>query len=271
MSQESVEIARRAFDEFNRMYTEGIADWWEQLDPEVEWIPMTALLEGTHYHGHDGVRQWMEEMKRDWTTLQVRPERFVDLSDDRVLVMGTWRAEGRRGGVLLESQQASWLTQYRKGKLIRVQTFTDRKEALEAAGLSEQATSRDNVEVVRRSVEAWNRRDLTTFLALFRSDAEIDWSRSRGPFKGVYRGHGEHEAFWDVFWSTFEDVQIEAHGFTEAGSEVVVSNTAHIRGRDGIEVVARSALVNTVENGQITRLRLFQEPAEALEAVGLRE
>ena len=131
--------------------------------------------------------------------------------------------------------------------------------------------SQENVEIVRRSLEAWNRRDLKAWLALFRSDAEIDWSRARGPFKGVYRGHDEFEAFWDVFWSTFDDVQVETHGFTEAGSEVVYSNTAHMRGRDGIEVVARSTFVNTVENGQITRFRMFQERAEALEAVGLSE
>ena len=79
------------------------------------------------------------------------------------------------------------------------------------------------------------------------------------------------EAFWDEFWSTFEDVQLETYDFAEAGSEVVYSNTAHIRGREGIEVIARSTFVYTVENGQITRLRLFQERAEALEAAGLSE
>ena len=131
--------------------------------------------------------------------------------------------------------------------------------------------SQENVEVVRRHAEAWNRRDLRTWLASFRSDAEIDWSRARGPFKGVYRCPGEHEAFWDVFWSTFEDVQLENYGFAEAGSEVVYSQTAHMRGRDGIEVIARSTQVFTLENGQITRLRMFQERAEALEAAGLRE
>ena len=131
--------------------------------------------------------------------------------------------------------------------------------------------SHENVEVVRRHAEAWNRRDLRTWLASFRSDAEIDWSRARGPFKGVYRDPDEHEAFWDVFWSTFEDVQLENYGFAEAGSEVVYSQTAHMRGRDGIEVIARSTHVFTLENGQITRLRMFQERAEALEAAGLRE
>ena len=131
--------------------------------------------------------------------------------------------------------------------------------------------SQENVEAVQRHVEAWNRRDLTTWLDLLHSDAEIDWSRARGPLKGVYRGHGELEGFWDEFWSTFEDVQLELHGVAEAASEVVFSNTAHMRGREGIEVTARSTFVWTVENGEITRIRMFQEREEALEAAGLRE
>ncbi len=61
------------------------------------------------------------------------------------------------------------------------------------------------------------------------------------------------------------------HGFTAAGSEVVVPNTGHMRGRQRIEVVARSTLMFAVEQGRITRLRLFQERAEALEAAGLSE
>jgi len=79
------------------------------------------------------------------------------------------------------------------------------------------AMSQENVETVRRNIEAWNRRDLTTWLGTFRSDAEIDWSRARGLFKGVYRGRGGHEAFWGEFWSTFEDVQQENHDLAEAG------------------------------------------------------
>ena len=115
--------------------------------------------------------------------------------------------------------------------------------------------SQENVEVVRRLNEAWNERDVSAWLALFRSDAEIDWSRSRGPHQGT----------------TFDHVHTEHHSRTTVGSDVVVPNTAHMWGRDGIEVTARSALVYTVENGLITRLRLFQERAEALEAVGVSE
>jgi ketosteroid isomerase-like protein len=131
--------------------------------------------------------------------------------------------------------------------------------------------SQENVEIVRRHLEAWNRRDKAAYVASFRPDAEIDWSRARALYRGVYRGREQQKAFWDEFWSTFEDSQLEIHNLTEAGSEVVVWNTAHMWGRDGIEVTAKSALVFTVENGGITRLQLFQQRAEALEAVGLSE
>ena len=130
--------------------------------------------------------------------------------------------------------------------------------------------SQGNVEIVCRAIEAWNRRDVTTLSALWRSDGEIDWSHARGPLKGVYRGRGRREDFWDEFWSTFEASEVELGDFRQRGPYVVASNTAHMRGRDGVEVTARSTVVYTLENGLITRLRMFQERAEALEAAGLR-
>ena len=131
--------------------------------------------------------------------------------------------------------------------------------------------SEDTVEIVRRHNEAWNERDLSSLFALWRSDAEIDWSRSRGPLKGVYRGHDGLKTFWGEFWSTFERVEVELSDFRQRGPYIVASNTAHMRGREGVEVAARSTSVYTIENGLITRLQMFQERAEALEAAGLRE
>ena len=132
--------------------------------------------------------------------------------------------------------------------------------------------SDQNAATVRRGIEAWNRRDLKSFLAAHSPDVEFDWSRSRGPFQGIYGGRDGLEALWNEFYSTFTEVRIEAHGFTESGpSDVVVPNTAHMRGRDGIEVKARSAFVFTVEGGLIARLRMFQALPEALEAAGLSQ
>ena len=47
-------------------------------------------------------------------------------------------ARGRGSGVELENQAAAWLSEVKDGKVVRMQTYTDRAEALEAAGVSEQ-------------------------------------------------------------------------------------------------------------------------------------
>ena len=130
-----MDAARRMLEAFNRTFREGTPDLFEILDPGAEWIPITAVLEGTSYQGEAEIRRWMEEMKNQWEFYETRPEESLDLGDDRVLVLGTWRARGRGSGVELNSQPAAWLIRIEAGKVIRMQTFTDRLKAFEAAGL----------------------------------------------------------------------------------------------------------------------------------------
>ncbi|MEK6327617.1 MAG: nuclear transport factor 2 family protein [Actinomycetota bacterium] len=138
MSEENVELVRQMFGAAGRAMNLGALDeLYRLLDPDVEWIPINAALEGTRYRGHDGVRQWIEDMNRDWDFFEARTVEIRDLGDDRLLALGTWRARGRSSGVELDSQPAAWLLQLRGGKAVRMQTFTDRAKALEAAGLSE--------------------------------------------------------------------------------------------------------------------------------------
>ena len=137
MSQENVETARRAFDAVEPAIAEGRPDLFEWIDPEVEWLTLATIVEGTRYHAHAGVRQWIEDVKRDWDIWEVSPDEFLDLGDHGVLVLGSWRAHGRRGGAALDIQQAAWLLRFREGKVSRLETFTERSKAREAAGLSE--------------------------------------------------------------------------------------------------------------------------------------
>jgi hypothetical protein len=132
MSQQNVEIVRRGFTAFTRGH---YALFLELLDPDVVWIPFGATLEGRAYHGHDGVREWLEGLLTDWEFFVPYAEDFRDLGD-RVLVFGYWRARGRASGVELE-RTGTWLFDVKGGKTMRLQTYSDRAEALEAAGLSE--------------------------------------------------------------------------------------------------------------------------------------
>ena len=131
--------------------------------------------------------------------------------------------------------------------------------------------SRENVELVRRSIAAYNRRDFEAMKMLNSPDVEVDWSVSRGLQAGVYQGTEAVLGFYRNFLELFEEVNIEPDRFIESADSVVVPNSAQIRGRDGIETVARGALVFELRGGQITRICLYQETREALQAAGLQE
>ncbi len=138
MSEVQPEVARKMFAATARAISgEPLEDLYRVLDPDVEWIPIAASLEGSSYRGHEGVRRWIDEMKQVWGDFEPLPKEFFDLGNGRLLAIGTWRARARISGVQLDSQPAAWLIHLRDQRIVRMQTFTDRRRALEAAGLSE--------------------------------------------------------------------------------------------------------------------------------------
>jgi|SRR5215218_8932377 len=133
--------------------------------------------------------------------------------------------------------------------------------------------SQENVEIVRRNTDAFNRRDLDGLLETWASDAVLDWSNARSFDAGVYRGHGEIRAFLDRFLATWDEVRFEiVDGPVEVEVGLLIAeNVAYLRGRDGIEAQARSAWLITIRDSEQTSLTLYQTKREALEAAGLRE
>lgn len=131
--------------------------------------------------------------------------------------------------------------------------------------------SQENVDLVRRQIEAYNRRDFDELRRFNHPDIEVDWSASRGLEPLVYRGQDDVIGFYRGLLDMFDHIRIEPDRFIEAGDAVVVPNTAYARGRDGIETVAHSAVVFEVRGGVVARICLYQETHEALEAVGLWE
>jgi ketosteroid isomerase-like protein len=131
--------------------------------------------------------------------------------------------------------------------------------------------SRENVEIARQSLDAYSRRDVEALRALNHPDMELDWSASHGFQAGVYRGFDAALRFYTEYFEAFQEIAFEPFSFIDAGESIVVPNTARQRGRDGIEVSARSTLVFTVRSRRITRICLYQDTDDALKAVGLAE
>jgi ketosteroid isomerase-like protein len=132
--------------------------------------------------------------------------------------------------------------------------------------------SQENVEIVRRGTDAYNRGDLDGILEDWASDAVLDWSNSRGFDAGVFRGYDEIRAHWQRLLAAFDEVRIELVDPIELeDGRLIVENVGYLRGRDGIEVQTRSAWLITIRDGETTSFTLYQTKQDALEAVGLSE
>jgi ketosteroid isomerase-like protein len=130
--------------------------------------------------------------------------------------------------------------------------------------------SQENVEIVRTSIEAYNRRDFDTAVQSF--DTEIEWLFPPVLAGESCRGPEEVRRLWEGLDEAFEDFQLEPQEFVDAGDLVVVRSHFHGRGKEsGIETEGRMHSVTALRDGRIVRIEYFNDWAEALEAAGLSE
>jgi ketosteroid isomerase-like protein len=133
MSQENVEIVRRFIEAYNRRDLEEIA---ETIDPTFEFVSRFVGLESVHRASEGFPRTYFEMLDEAYERFDVVLGEYIDAG---AAVLAAGRAEWRGKASGLEGETAIlpafWL---RAGKVFRAETFTDRAEALEAVGLSEQ-------------------------------------------------------------------------------------------------------------------------------------
>jgi ketosteroid isomerase-like protein len=103
------------------------------LDPEVELVEWPDAPESRTFRGHDGAREAMRSWAEAWEWLRSDIEEIVEV-DDRVLVCCHTRGKGRGSAVEVETGTYNVFT-VRDGHAIRIQFFTSKEPALEAAGL----------------------------------------------------------------------------------------------------------------------------------------
>ncbi len=128
--------------------------------------------------------------------------------------------------------------------------------------------SQENVELVRRGIAS-----VDAFWAML--DEYVVWDLRGNPIidlDSVYLGRDAVIEGSRHYWGTWDDYSLEAEELVDAGASVVIA--VHERGRgkgSGIQVDRHSAQTWTFHRGRLIRWELFNEMAEALEAVGFRE
>ena len=134
MSEENVNVVRRTFTEF------ATTSWVEEaaraglVAPDVEFDFSALYPDGPIVRGVGGWRGYVDALP--YRSLNLEPERFFDVDDERVLVFVRATAEGEGSGVSVGMRTAHEYT-IRDGVFVRMKVYPDRTEALEAAGLTE--------------------------------------------------------------------------------------------------------------------------------------
>jgi ketosteroid isomerase-like protein len=130
MSQENVEIVRRAIA--YEYY--GVGDRAEAeaiFDPQVVLNPIDEAASS----GFAAMRADMERWASAFDELKVTVEEIID-AGDQVVVVAHHQGRGRESGVEVDTRFYEVYT-LREGKVSRVDEYTERADALEAAGLRE--------------------------------------------------------------------------------------------------------------------------------------
>jgi uncharacterized protein len=133
VSEENVEMARRAYEAFNRGDLEGmVAD----LAPDFEYVSTGAILGAdAAYRGPDGLTDFVGWMRDEFEEPRIEVHELTD-AGNKVLAEVSLRGRGKQGGV--ETSWNIWhVWSARDGKVVRGQAFRSRRDALEAAGLRE--------------------------------------------------------------------------------------------------------------------------------------
>ncbi len=132
--------------------------------------------------------------------------------------------------------------------------------------------SRENVEVVRRGFEAMSNGDLSQMLAIIHPEFEVTIPPDLSAEPDTYRGHEGIRRYFESFEAEMEDIRFQPERFWDVDERVVVALLLTAKGKKtGIPVEQRTGQVWTVLDGKAVSARIYREPAEALEAVGLSE
>jgi ketosteroid isomerase-like protein len=128
--------------------------------------------------------------------------------------------------------------------------------------------SQENLETVRRLMDAYNARDLTAYLQLISESIRFQ-SRFSAVDRVVYHGHADLRRYFaelDEVWSRYE-MQLER--MVPAGDQVAALCHLYAVGRDSdLQLEEYPGVVFTLEAGTIVQMDSYKTHAETLAAMG---
>jgi ketosteroid isomerase-like protein len=122
--------------------------------------------------------------------------------------------------------------------------------------------SQENVELVRSIYSLWSTKESTRHLI----DPDLEYVN---PSYAVESGTRRGRSILGKIREVYPDFRVEPERFVDAGEDVVVIGIARGTSASGLEAQWSQGYIWTIRDGKAIRFRWFNDPKEALEAVGL--
>jgi hypothetical protein len=140
MSQENVEIVKRCMEYWDHRDISLVRHF---LDPNVEFDLSRNVFNPAVYAGVSGLQRMVSVIDDAWDEFRADTDELIDAGDEVVTAV-TIKGKGPGSGVEV-SMQIFQVWRLRGSKVVRVVGgYRDRREALEAAGVLEQAARPDS-------------------------------------------------------------------------------------------------------------------------------
>jgi len=133
MSQENGEVLRQSLDAFNRR---DKAPWVALCDPDVEWLPPAHWPETATIRGPEATWDFMLALNEPWEQGSYELMEVIDRTGDTIAARVGRHVRGQWSGIGAEFEYWA-VVMFRDEKILRIEWFANRGEALEAVGQPE--------------------------------------------------------------------------------------------------------------------------------------
>lgn len=213
------------------------------------------------YHGRAGVGAFWDAFREMWDSIQIDTEHLID-ADGRAIGLWRFRALGRDG--LRVGRDGGHVARLRDGLIVDLQACGDWGEPFELVPPARPA------DLVRRGYDALNAGDLAAMRELVDPDCRtvplldrLEGTAYRGP-EGMLEYRRDMLATWEeVHWRP-ERMDVWDDG------RVLCEPLMRARGRDGIRIDQRVAVVVSFREQLISDVRGYASEAEAVRAMAGR-
>ena len=136
------------------------------------------------------------------------------------------------------------------------------------------AVSSENIDLVRRLIESFNRDDVDATWAenweLFAEDIEV-WPAPGFPEAGPFQGRHQYRVFFDGLRGGWKETSVVVRELEDAGDKVLASVQWRAIGEtSGVETSSDWLVVFTIRGGHIACVQFFSDHDAAIDAAGLR-